>query len=238
MWLAAVLVPGIAAIWILAASIGRAATLNALLDKSGAREAGRPRPAAASVRSLLGLNFLRAAATLAAIIGYGGTVAVAALALPAEPQYAGVAVLVWLFLAAAVAVGWTVVNWFLSLAAIFVVKEGKSTFDAVRASVELLRRKPRGYVATASWFGFFRSMALVAAIVLSLLAAGAPNGVVAAVIVAAVALAYFAAVDWMYVARLAAFLQLAEPEVSGPAPLPPSPECLGAGEGAGTQVMN
>jgi ABC-type transport system involved in cytochrome bd biosynthesis fused ATPase/permease subunit len=105
------------------------------------------------------------------------------------------------------------VNWFLSLAAIFVVKDGESTFDAVRASLELLRREPREYMATASWFGFFRSLALVTAIVLSLFAAAAPNGAAAAVIVAAVALGYFAVVDWMYVARLAAFVQLAEPPV-------------------------
>lgn len=226
--LAAVLLPGLAAIWILAASIGRAATLSALLD--GAQmEAGRPRSAAVGFRSLLGLNFLRAGATLAAIIGYGGAVAVAALALPAAPQYAGVAVLVWLFIAATVAVCWTVVNWFLALAAIFVVRDGESTFDAVRSSLELLRSRSREYVATVSWFGFFRSLALVAAIVVSLFAAAAPNVVAAAVIVAAVALAYFALVDWLYAARLAAFVKLAEPPVipahlESSAPAPPAIE--------------
>ena len=224
--LAAVLVPGIAAVWILAASVGRAATLKGLLNgvRSEKVEAGRPRPATVGFRSLLGLNFLRAGATLAAIIGYIGALVLAGMTLPSDPQYAGIAVLVWMLLAGAVALCWTVLNWFLALAAIFVARDGDSAFAAVAASLALYRRQPRDYATTAAWFGFFRSLALVAAIVLSLFAAAAPTGVATAVIVAAVALAYFAVADWMYVARLAAFVKLAEPPVV-PAPAePPVPE--------------
>lgn len=213
--LAAVLLPGIAAIWIAAASIGRAVTLNALLDGSVPR---------LGLRSLLGLNFLRAGATLAAVIGYIGAIVLAGMALPSDPQYAGIAVLVWMLIAAAVAFCWTVVNWFLALAAIFVARDQESAFAAVAASVALYRRQPRDYATAAAWFGFFRSVALVVAIVLSLVAAAAPNGAAAAVIVAAVALAYFAVVDWMYVARLAAFVALAEPPVIPASTEIPSPE--------------
>ena len=221
----AVLLPGIAALWILAASLGRAATLNALLD-------GRAPRRGLGFSSLLGLHFLRAAATLAAIIGYFGAIVAGGMLLPPDPRYTALAVLIWLTVALLVAFCWTVINWFLSLAAIFIVRDGEATFAAVRSSLMLFRQQPSRYLGIATWFGLFRSGALVAAIVLSLVAAAMPNAVSAVVAVAVVALAYFAIADWLYIARLAAYLSLAEPEVGSEIPfeMPPLPEVSGAGE--------
>ena len=59
---AAIVLPAIFVLWIAAATVGRAATLKALLRREG-RVALSPQ---------LGLNFLRASVTLAALIGYLG----------------------------------------------------------------------------------------------------------------------------------------------------------------------
>lgn len=203
---AAVLLPGLSALWIAAASAGRAVTLQALLGIRVRR----------GFTSLLGINFLRAAVTVAALIGYIGAIVLAAQLVPApqaaNPSFPVFAFLVWLVIATTVALCWAVANWFLSLAPIFILRDGDGTFDAIHSSLLLLRTRPREYMATATWFGLMRTAALVALLVLSLIAAAAGNGLGAIVLVALVALAYFAMVDWLYICRLAAFLALAAPE--------------------------
>lgn len=207
----AVLLPAVAALWIAAASLGRAATLQALTG------------ADARVSPLLPLHFLRAAATLAAAVGYVGAMLVAGVMIPSDPRQAGWAVLVWVAIVIAVVCCWAVVNWFLALAPVFIVRDRMPTFAAIAASIGLARSRPGEYLRIATWFGMFRSAAIAAVLVLSVLAAaGGPAGAVAIV---ALALAYFAVADWLYVCRLAAYLALSAPEIPQPPvvaePLPP-----------------
>ena len=204
----AVLLPGISALWIAAASAGRAVTLQGLLGERAKEGRG--------FSSLLGIHFLRAAASLAALLGYLGGLVIAAQLVPADraadPSYPVLALLVWMAIAGMVALCWAVVNWFLSLSPIFMVRDGMGTFDAIHASLLLLRGRTGAYMATFSWFGLLRSGAVLALLVCSLVAAAAGNGAAAVVLLAVVALAYFVVVDWLYVCRVAAFVELAEPE--------------------------
>jgi hypothetical protein len=191
---AIVLVPAIAVLWIVAATVGRVVTLNALVGSASR----------AYVRVLL-LHILRAALTIAVGLAFCGAVLFvgATLAL----QHPAAAVALSLVLMMLVASCWSVVNWFVALALIWVVRDGLGVFAAIGASIELYRRSPGAYVGIASWFGVVRAVAIVVATIVALIAAQAsPSSAVAASI--AIALAYFAVADFCYIARLAAYVEL------------------------------
>ena len=66
-----------------------------------------------------------------------------------------IAVLVWL--------AWSMMNWFLSLAAIFVVADGRDTFGAITDAVDLLRRRSGPVFAVGTSFGLAHAAAFVVA---------------------------------------------------------------------------
>lgn len=207
----AVVVPALALLWIIAASLGRAATLQALFPQAGK----------ARLRALLGLNFLRAASALAGVICYMGAAMIAGrVAAPAEDatpqQVAGnlvVFVLVFLAIVVLVVAVWTTVNWFLSLAPVFVVRDGRDTFGSLADAEGLFRRHKREFSGVGFLFGLLRLFAIGAVTVLSLAALGmlgtVPGWAVTAIIVA-LTLLYFATADSLYIARLAAYVDIAE----------------------------
>jgi len=218
----AVLVPALALLWIVAASLGRWATLQALPSVRGpgeeAGDAGK-----GSFASLLYLNSLRAAVTLAAGAGLVGAAIISGSLLNPRGDNPVAAALLWVVIATLVFFFWAVVNWFLALAPIFIVRDRRRSFAAISDSLALLRRYPRDYIATAVGFGLLRSGALLAALLLSLAPLAVTNSVpVALVLTTPVALLYFAAVDFLSIARLAAFVALAdEPSLAPAVPLEP-----------------
>ena len=199
--------------WIVVASLGRAATIQALLgyfresENSPAVSGGPP------LHSLFGLNFFRVAATLAATIGclaallLGGVVSPAGNPAPASAflVFLSVVLLVWLV--------WSVMNWFLSLAAVFVVAEGQDTFGAVASAVALCRNRPGSVFAAGTWFGLAHMCAFVLAtsiVAFPLGLAGLlPAGIVLGGVIV-VTLLYFAAADYLYMGRLAAYVAILE----------------------------
>ncbi len=250
------IIPLLAAAWTLAATIGRAVTMQALLSvrpdneervilSKAERSAVRPdiqervlieaersavRPdiqervlieaerSASDARPqrrihgfrLFRLNCLRAVFTLATFLAFFGTIfLVSAQVTPATtPGLAPAYVLAWFFLAIVVACFWGLVNWFLALAPIFIVRDGLGAWKAIAASVALYRDRKSDYVSIASWFGFFRGAALLVAVVagLSAVATSVRAGLIVSIVIA---LIYFAIADWLYVARLAAYVELA-----------------------------
>lgn len=213
-----VVVPALSVFWIATATIGRAATLHALfpaviLSEAEVKASERfsreqPRPSRrTSTLSLISVNVLRTIFTLATLLAYFGTV----LLVPAQftPDLAPALLLAWLCLAFFVGCLWGIVNWFLALAPIFIVREGFGVGKAISASLGLYRDARREYMAIASWFGLFRGAALLFAIAAgsAVVAAGSVRLALAWSIV--VALAYFAFADYLYIARLAAFVALA-----------------------------
>ena len=196
--------------WIVVAALARAANINALLahfrekDESSAHGANWLDP-------LLGLNFLRAAASLAAVAASFAGFALGGTA--STPDEAGMAFQLAMIIATLVWVAWSMVNWLLSLAAIFVVANGRDTFAAITDAVDLLRRRSGPVFAVGTSFG----LAHVAALVVASIAAAFPLGlagvlpgrtVLASLVV--ITLFYFAVADFLYMGRLAAYLAIVE----------------------------
>ena len=230
-----VLIIAITLAWIGTASFGRGATLTGLVDYFGEdriQSAGPNSPArkeASQFRSLAGLNFFRAGVTLAAIVGCVGGLLLAGFASSKADPSPGSATLIFLSMLMLVWLAWAILNWFLSLAAIFVVAEGRDTFGAVASAVDFFRARSRSVLAAGTWFEVAHVVVFVVAssvVTVPLAFSGVlPAGVILGGVLL-VALLYFAIVDFLYVGRLAAYVAvLSFPEqnlvsqiVQGPSP--------------------
>ena len=234
------LAPAIAVLWIAAATLGRVITLDALMAtpvilSEAPREVGDAEPkdpeafaSAPAARPHFGqitaLHLLRAVFTLAALIAFVGALFLTGLAMAAQNPAAGA--LVGILVAAVIGGFWSVVNWFLALAPIWIVREGHSALRSIADSVDFYRRVPGPYVGIASCFGLLRAAAFVAAFVAALLASQATlaRSIVLCVVIA---LIYFAVADFLYIARLAAFVALDESSqlsAVSSQPIAPAPE--------------
>jgi len=229
--------------WIVASSVGRIATVRALLDyfrgeagQTSGDAAGGERVVASNVSAnrfqagaLFRLNFLRAAATLAAIMAILGAVILGGLASPAGDPAPGLAFFLFLFLLGLVWAAWAVLNWMLSLAGLFAVRESLGAMDAISAAATFCRERAGAVFAVSAWTGLAHVilfMGVTTAVFLPLGFAGVVPWRVIVLATFLVTLAYFAAVDWLYTARLAGYVCIVEvPEVvAAPAqPVPPPP---------------
>ncbi len=199
----AIVVPSLAVLWIFAAALGRAATMQALRSQERV-----------SVRPMVGLSFLRAALALAGTLAWVAAFVVAGLAATqGEKTSAGVFFLVFLALSFVVSMLWSVLNWYLSVAPVFAVGEGCDSLGSVFEAARAVRSHGRAFSSVSSVFGFLRLFAVVIAVVAGLmplaLAGTAPAGVVLG-LMGLVALGYFAFADFLYIARLAAYVKIVE----------------------------
>jgi len=227
-FVAASLVLGLtlAVAWIATASWGRAVTLQSLAAYFRHAESG----ASYRLRSLAGLNFFRVVITVAAAVGWIGALVLGGIASPDKNPSPGIAVLVFFAVIVLVGLAWAVLNWFLSLAAVFVVIEGRDTFGAIGSAASLVRNRFGAVLAASIWFGLAHGGAFVIATTLvgfPLAFAGLlPAGVVLGGVLL-VTLLYFAVADLLYLGRLGAYVWIAEapdpPSMPEPPPLPPAP---------------
>lgn len=217
----AVLVPGIAILWTLAAAVGRLITTPPLIVSSSQR-------AATSFRTLLGIGFLRATLTLALIAGYFGCALIAAavsnLAGGGPEAQVEAFLLVFFPLFLLLILAWGVLNWFFSIAPIFAVRDGHSTLASFADSLQLFRENKRDFIAIGSAYGLAKTIAIVIVTVIGLLLVGAlsdlPRLLVAALV--AITLAYLVLADLLNLARLASYAVLAEAPAGHPAGQTPS----------------
>ena len=208
-----VLAPAITVLWIAAATLGRAVTLQSLFSTDNPH-----------FGALLALNFIRAVFTLATLVAFLGALFLSGLMI--SPQSPIAAALVGILVAALIGFFWSIVNWFLALAPIWIVRDGRPAIRSIADSVDLYRRGPGPYFGIASGFGFLRGAALVAAFVAALIASRATPAVSFALCVV-IALIYFAVADFLYIARLAAFVALEEssqPSALSSQPITPASE--------------
>ncbi|HEY1272781.1 MAG TPA: hypothetical protein VGF08_12385 [Terriglobales bacterium] len=213
-----VVLPALAVLWIVAASAGRVATVRGMLDHFRSEV---PIPADASpsrVRSsdLFGLNFFRLALGLAVGCGLLGSAILAGFVSSETNPQPGIAFLLFLALVFAVVIFGATLNWFLSLASVFVVSEGRDTFGSLAATVEFCRRNAGPMAWSSTVFGLLHFLAFVLATSVAMLPmmllGTVPRGVVLLGVLL-VTLAYFAAVDFLYAGRLASYVAiLAAPE--------------------------
>jgi hypothetical protein len=219
--------------WIVLASLGRAAILKTLFESFQESNAAKPR--GWRFTSLMGLNFLRAGAGLAALVGVIGALLLAGLASPKTDPSPGSALLIFWMLCLFVGLAWSILNWYLSLAAIFVAGDDQTTFGALAAAADLCRNRPGSVIAAAIWFGMAHAAAFVVAtsvVAFPLaLAEVLPAGIVLGGVIL-ITLIYLAVADFLYVGRLAAYVFLVEvPESIQPSavslqPLPSDDDIL------------
>jgi hypothetical protein len=221
---AAIVLPAIFVMWIAAATVGRAATLKALLRREG-RVALLPQ---------LGLNFLRASVTLASLIGYLGAAILAGRAAAGPDDVRpGVFFVVFVVLSTVVAIVRSRVNWFLCLGAIPAARGGCDTFTAISEAAGLFRRHPGMFAGAGAVFGTIHGVLFAFCTVVCLLAlslAGKVPPAATVFLLTVITLAYLAAADFLYIARLAAYVAIDEsdrtppPAAVAPEFLPPAPE--------------
>lgn len=109
---------------------------------------------------------------------------------------------------------WLTVNWYLSLAAIF-GREGQSFRGALRQARQTIRQQRSDFAGTGFVFLLFRVVVLLVATAICGLTSGmvgsSPQSYFTLLII--VSLAYFAIADFLYMARMAAYLALAAAHV-------------------------
>jgi len=229
----------LALLWMMAASVGRIATVRYLLEyfrkrfdavvgvsSVGERDASS-HSRGNSLIALLRLHFLRVTVLLAATLCIVGAAILAGFASPASNPQPGVAFFLFLPLAALIAfVAWAL-NWFLSLAAMFAVRDDEDVVGALAAAVALCRERTGAVFAVSSWTGLahlvlFGAATTVVSVPLGL--AGVLPGRVIVLAMTLVSLVYFAVADWLYIARLAGYVCITEmPEAISIPQLPPIP---------------
>lgn len=226
--LALMLALGLGTLWFLAASLGRTATLTALLRKP------------ARLRPILRLHFLRLMVGSAAWVAYIGAFAVAFSAARFENGQGydpGKFYLVFLVLSLVISSAWSSASWYLSLGPILSVRNGSGALDSLYDSAALVRRQPRQFSWVGIFFGVLRTIVWFAAFIVFVTvmssAAAAPPGVATAVLILFLT-AYSAVSAFIYLARMGSYLRILEwdeeerlrPPVSAaiaPPPLPTRP---------------
>jgi hypothetical protein len=219
-------------IWMVAASLGRLATMEGMIEYFRARFSNAVavvNPTEYSQRdrifNLLQLNFLRVTVLLAALLALVGSAIIAGFkSSPANP-HPGLVFMLFLPLAWVVGVACYALNWLLTLATVFVVKDGEDAVAAISSAVALSLQRTGAVFAVSSWTGAAHLIAFMGAITaLSVplaLSSFLPWRLVALGILA-LSLGYFAVADWLYTVRLAGYVCITEmPEVL-PAPIPPT----------------
>jgi hypothetical protein len=123
------------------------------------------------------------------------------------------AFLLFLPVAALICVAGWALNWWLSLAGLFAVRDGQDALAALSAAVTFARERSGSVLAVSTWTGLAHLVAFsIATTVLSFPLAFlqvAPSRLVLAGVIL-VTLAYFAVADWLYVVRLAGYVCVAE----------------------------
>jgi hypothetical protein len=215
--------------WSIIAAIGRAATVKALLDYFSIRNQAAPSSdrshglerKQSKPRSLLGLNLLRVVLTLATAIACVGAAILAGFASSSTDPQPGLVFLLFMPLILLVWLLWSVLNWFLSVASLFLIDQNNDTLGAISAAVDLCRARLGPILSVGFWFLSAHVFALVVATTIAAFplafARVLPGGVVLGGMLL-VMLLYFAVADFLYVGRLAAYACIIEQPDSPPQP--------------------
>lgn len=207
--LAELIIPSLLVLWVVAASVGRAIVMTKLIGPENAR---------LNWAGLVGAHALRALS----VVGFAGAYVassflVAWLSGSENPNYL-LSILASFVLFAVVLAVWMWMHWILSLAAIYPATEGAGIFTAVRAALHLVRMKGGELTGIAAGNGTARTVVALVFTFLGLLPLPlyrvAPTVLMAMEIV--IALVYCVVSDWMLVARLLGYLEVATSDASVP----------------------
>jgi hypothetical protein len=168
-----------------------------------------------SIRSLIGLHFLRASAALAALVAGAGAALVVSELWASTHLSAADASRLWLGWLFLIWIAWAVVNWVLSMAPVFVIADGARSLASISSTVRWCRREVGPVAAVGFWFGLARSGAFFVALsaVFMVLGMAAALGPWLTLLPGmAVALGYSVVADFLFSGRLAAYLATVHPE--------------------------
>ncbi len=218
--------------WIVAASLGRLATVCVLFSYFRREVALAPAEASGPqesrpIRALIGLNFLRVALVLSVILAFGGAaILVSFLSTKADPR-AGLGVILFLPIAGLICVvGWAL-NWWLAVAGIFAVRDGEGALASIAAAVTFCQAHSGSVFAVSIWTSLAHLVALSIAMSAVAFPLALAQVVPARLVIAGIilgTLAYLMIVDWLYMARLAGYVCIMEmpPAFAATPPLPPA----------------
>ena len=206
--------------WTIVGAIGRSASLRAIGDyvseTLGSAKDEHPAPA---VRSLVGINLLRLVLALATFVACIGAFVLPARVFAAYHPKPGPLFLWTLLLLSIVTFIWLTLNWTLSLAAVFAVRDGKDSFGAMAAAARFSCERSGGLWAINFWFGMMHATVFVigttvASSILGMAQVLPVRLVLSAILV--ITLLYFVVADAIHVGRMAAWFCLAEvPAIPG-----------------------
>jgi hypothetical protein len=147
-----------AVLWIAAAALGRGIITRTLVRSFASGYGVRIAPDAPRWTSFAILKFARVLMLLILAIGYFGGTFMAALVNGREPNVLASGLMVCASLAIS-SVVWSYVNWVLSLAPIFVVRDGLAPLDSVVAAIAFIGRNRSRLTAIALWNSTWRGLA-------------------------------------------------------------------------------
>jgi hypothetical protein len=110
-----------------------------------------------------------------------------------------------------ICLAWSFLNWILSLAAIFAVAEGSLTFGSISKAVDLWRVRSVSVLAASTWFGLAHFFVFVIACSIIAVPLGFAGVLPPAIVLGGVlliVLLYFAAADFLYAGRMAAYVAM------------------------------
>src|SRR5262249_46282668 len=99
----------------------------------------------------LRLNFLRVAAALAALVGFAGSGIVVGFVSPQSHPRPLLAFLLFLPLLALVCLAWWLLNWILSLAALFAVRDSEDAVVSIASAIHFSRDHAGAVSAVTTW---------------------------------------------------------------------------------------
>jgi hypothetical protein len=173
---------------------------------------------------------LRIALALAALLALVGAAILVSFASPAAKPHPGLAFILFLPLAGLICMTCWALNWLLWLACIFAIRDGNDALSALSTAFTFSRERSGPVCAVSIWTGLahlaaFSIATTAVSLPLAFIRVGPARPIIAVVIL--ITLAYFAFVDWLYTARLAGYICIAEmPDALAESSILPTPPPL------------
>jgi hypothetical protein len=218
-----------AVLWIAAAALGRGIITRIVVQRFATDYGVTIAPDAPRWSFFAVLKGARVLMLLILVIGYLGGAFITALIYGPGQNVLGSALIVFASLATS-SVLWSYVNWVLSLAPIFVVRDALSPLDSVVAAIGFIRRNYSRLKPIALWNGTLRGVAATVISVAGVSTAAlhfALSPWLISVLLALETLAYLVVSDIFLLARLGAYASVAVRELTLSQELPSPPSHFG-----------
>jgi hypothetical protein len=197
----------VAIAWIVLGSLGRAATVHSIAHELGIDCS----PKRSVFPSLASIHFLRLSATLASVLGIAGSALIASSVWASSHisiADAGRILGLFWFLICVLCV---VMNWLLSMSAIFAVLNGGGALPALGSLISLVISKTGAVISVSALFGAAHLAAFIAGGIAAVFAFGLANTIPHATVTALlifIVCAYCAVADCLCVGRIAAYVSI------------------------------